>query len=69
MEYNPHLKFVNGRDHGYLILTLSSDEARGDWYYVDNIKDENSGERLAKTIKITKDNPVIVKLQNSIFTK
>lgn len=60
MASNPHLKFVNGRDHGYMVLTLSPDEARADWYYVDNIKDAESGERLAKSISVSKGNPVLV---------
>ena len=52
MNSNPHLKFVNARDHGYFILTLTPDEACADWYYVDDAKDVNSDERLAKTIKV-----------------
>lgn len=49
---NPHLKFVNARDHGYFILTLNKDSARADWYYMDDIQDEHSEEKLAKSISV-----------------
>ena len=35
---NPHLKFVNGRDHGYVILDISTTGATAQWYYTKDIK-------------------------------
>lgn len=49
---NPHLKFVNARDHGYLILNIGDEEVSSDWYYVDDLKDKNSNERLQKSITV-----------------
>jgi len=49
---NSHLKFMNARDHGYLILNISEEMVRSNWYYVDDLKDENSNEKMLQTIKI-----------------
>jgi alkaline phosphatase D len=54
MDHNPHLKFVNGRDHGYMVLSLTPNKAQADWYYVDNVQDQNSEERHAKSISVEK---------------
>lgn len=32
-EINPHLKYANLRDHGYLLLSLSENAAVAEWYY------------------------------------
>lgn len=34
---NPHLKFANLRDHGFMILSLDSLKAQATWYYVDRL--------------------------------
>ena len=49
---NDHLKFINARDHGYLVLTVSSSTVKADWYYVDDIKTKNSPEKLMKSISV-----------------
>ena len=51
---NPHLKFANLRDHGYLILTLSTENARADWYYVESVTKPTEKEKIGKTVVITK---------------
>lgn len=38
---NPHLKYANLRDHGYLILEISSEEAKATWKVVNTLKDKN----------------------------
>ena len=48
---NPHLKFVNQRDHGYLILTVSKGAARADWYFVGTILQPDDTETLARTLR------------------
>jgi len=32
---NPHLKYSNLRDHGFMILSLNKERAKATWYYVD----------------------------------
>jgi len=53
----PHLKYVNGRDHGYVILTLSGDGSSAQWYYVDDIKLKEPTITLAQEVTIS-DNHV-----------
>lgn len=52
---NQHLKFVNARDHGYMILTISASEVNADWYYVESLKDPKSAESLEKSISVARD--------------
>ncbi|MCA6078643.1 alkaline phosphatase D family protein [Fulvivirga sedimenti] len=40
-EVNPHLKYVNLRDHGYLLLSLSPTAARADFYFVKSLRQRN----------------------------
>lgn len=46
--YNPHLKYVNLSDHGYLELRLDSQKAVAIWHYVNSVRDRNSGVYKAK---------------------
>jgi len=41
---NPHMKFANLIDHGYLILDLTPEKAQSDWYFVKDILSENKEE-------------------------
>jgi alkaline phosphatase D len=40
INYNPHLKYVELINHGYMILDLTDEAAQADWYYV-NIFEPN----------------------------
>ncbi|MEM9390848.1 MAG: alkaline phosphatase D family protein [Bacteroidota bacterium] len=51
---NPHLKFANLRDHGYLVLTLTPEEAKADWYYVESVTEKTDQEVLGKSISVQK---------------
>lgn len=52
---NPHLKYVDGRNHGYVILTLGEENASADWYYMSTLKTKTYVERLGKRLKFTLD--------------
>jgi alkaline phosphatase D len=54
MKRNPHIKYFNARDHGYLLLTLYSQTAKGQWYFMKDVKDQDTEEFLAKTFEIGK---------------
>lgn len=41
--YNPHLKYVNMRDHGYLELMLDSSQATAVWHYTTSISRKDAG--------------------------
>ena len=53
---NPHLKYVNLRDHGYLLLTLTKDEAKADWMYVETVKAISDKEQIGKSIVVKNGN-------------
>jgi alkaline phosphatase D len=55
MQSNPHLKFTNQRDHGYLVLTLYPEKARADWYYVRTLEKPDHAEYLAKSIELQRN--------------
>lgn len=47
---NPHLKYVNMRDHGYLLLHLTEEEAIGEFWYVETLTERNISVNLGKRI-------------------
>ncbi len=49
MNENPHIKYVNDRDHGYLLLTLYADQSKAEWFYVETLRKPTSNEFLGKT--------------------
>lgn len=52
---NPHLKYANRRDHGYLLLTLDSARAKAEWYFVDTVKKPSKKESIGKKIEVKKN--------------
>jgi alkaline phosphatase D len=50
--YNPHLKFVDLSEHGYLLLSLSAGEAIAEWYYMETIAEPSSAEYLGKRLRV-----------------
>lgn len=53
---NPHLKFVDLRNHGYMLLTMTPLAAKAEWWYVDTIKKPSNKEYLGKLFIFRKDN-------------
>jgi alkaline phosphatase D len=54
LKTNPHIKYINDRDHGYMILTLYPTKAKAQWYFVKTLREINREERLDKTIEVIK---------------
>jgi alkaline phosphatase D len=52
VKANPHIKYLNERDHGYLLLTLSKEQTRAEWYYVESLTTPESPEYLAKRMVV-----------------
>ena len=48
MAKNPHMKFTDLRNHGYLILNLTDAETVAEWYYVDKLNAPSDGIRMGK---------------------
>ena len=51
---NPHLKYINARDHGYMLVTVYPDHTEARWLYVSTLKAINSVESPGKKLKIKK---------------
>ncbi len=47
LKGNPHLKYTNLADHGYVLLTLKNDRAKAEYYFVDTVKEPSNVENLS----------------------
>ncbi|MBI3219335.1 MAG: alkaline phosphatase D family protein [Bacteroidetes bacterium] len=54
LKRNPHIKYNNHRDHGYLLLTLYPNQTKAEWFFVETLKTPESKEFLAKRFIVTK---------------
>ncbi len=52
LKANPHIKYINDRDHGYMLLTLYPQKAKAEWYYVETLREINTREHLGKKIEV-----------------
>lgn len=50
--HNEHLKYVNLADHGYILLTIGEEEASAAYYYVQDLRQPDGAEYLAKTFRV-----------------
>lgn len=55
LKDNPHLKYGNARDHGYLLLTLTSNKAIAEWWYISTLREPTATEQLGKRMEVTKN--------------
>lgn len=44
----PHLKFLDGRSRGYVVLDVTRDRLQADWWLLDSVKDRNTEQHFAK---------------------
>jgi alkaline phosphatase D len=49
---NPHLKYGNARDHGYLLVSLYTDKAKAEWWYVETLRERADRESLGKRMMV-----------------
>ncbi len=54
MKQNSHVKYVNDRDHGYLLLTLYPAKTKAEWFYVKTLREPGAEEFLAKKFEVEK---------------
>lgn len=47
-EVNPHQKFINQVDHGYMLLDITEQAFQCEWYYTDTLKTRNDRTKFAK---------------------
>ena len=51
-NYNPHLKYNNQRDHGYILLTLNKEEAIAQFKVVETIRSRSDKEKTDLTARV-----------------
>ncbi len=51
-DMNPHMKFTNLHDHGYLLITLFEDQARAQWYYMQDLSVPSTIEKLGNEMYV-----------------
>jgi alkaline phosphatase D len=54
LKINPHLKYLNNQDHGYMLLTLTPQKAKAEWWFVNTVRLPESEEFLGKTVYVKK---------------
>lgn len=54
LKNNPHIKYVNDHDHGYLLLTLYPTKTKAEWYYVESVRKPETNEYLGKKFEVQK---------------
>jgi alkaline phosphatase D len=54
LQSNPHIKYLNDRDHGYLLLTLYPQKAKAEWFYVETLREANAREKLGKKMEVAR---------------
>ncbi len=57
LSKNPHIKYLNDRDHGYLLLTLTPKAAKAQYYFVETLRQPDDKERLEKTLVAQRGSP------------
>ena len=54
LKRNPHIKYTNQRDHGYLLVTLYPTKTKAEWYFVESLKTKDTKEFLGKRFEFLK---------------
>lgn len=54
---NPHIKYVNARDHGYLLVTFTPQQLRADYFMVNTLRQIDAGERLDRSYSVARGTP------------
>ncbi|GIV37120.1 MAG: alkaline phosphatase [Cyclobacteriaceae bacterium] len=49
---NPHIKYLNDRDHGYLLLTLTPQQAKAEYFVVETLREMDARERRDKVLTV-----------------
>jgi alkaline phosphatase D len=54
LKSNPHIKYLNDREHGYLLLTLYPQKAKAEWFYVETLREFNANEKRGKKMEVAR---------------
>ncbi len=59
MRTNPHIKYTNNRDHGYMLLTLTTQAAKAEWYYVETLRVRDQAAFKGKALAVQRGTTMI----------
>ena len=48
MTARPHLKFLDGKQRGYVVLDITRDQLQADWWLLNSVKERNPEQHFAK---------------------
>jgi phosphodiesterase/alkaline phosphatase D-like protein len=49
---NPHHRWFELRSHGYVVVDVTPERLRADWWHVDSIRDRSTGEHRAASFEV-----------------
>ena len=49
-DRNPHIRYSNTKDRGYVVLSLGAQQMQADYYFVDTILSTKANARLRKSV-------------------
>lgn len=47
---DPHIRYFQGEDHGYVLLDITRERCQAEWWYVDSIVQADAGERFGQAL-------------------
>lgn len=60
LKYNPHIKYCNNTDHGYLVLNVSKDEIIAEFIYANTIRKQEAKKIIEKIYKVKSGSPILL---------
>ena len=60
LKNNPHIKYCNNKDHGYLVLNVSKDDLVAEFIYATTVKKPTATKIVEKTYLVKPSAPVLI---------
>jgi phosphodiesterase/alkaline phosphatase D-like protein len=60
LKNNPHMKYCNNKDHGYLVLKVSRNKLIAEFNYASNIKTPEATKITEKVYLVKSGSPVLI---------
>jgi alkaline phosphatase D len=57
---NPHVKYVDLSEHGYLVVDVDRSRVVGEWWFVDTVVAPGGGQRIDRALQVLDGNPLLV---------
>ncbi len=58
--HHPHIKWLELRSRGYVLLEVEAEVARAQWWHVETVDERRADERLAQTFEIKRGRPRLI---------